>query len=146
MAGKLKHIARCLMDSFTSRNNDLDGYWAMGVLRREAGCEKLTINLLNMAVNPKTAGSKGIAAHWSNELERYIKLNKISHPGTIDTATLTLWFLENDICTVLFEIKTKNGTNSSLKYQVPCWPHTASRESRRCKGQWGIRSRKFWWV
>ncbi|HTK37411.1 MAG TPA: hypothetical protein VL325_02870 [Pyrinomonadaceae bacterium] len=52
--GAWKNIASGLLGTFTSRNNDIDGYWGLGILRLFAYRLKLstlTLDLLNRSLN-----------------------------------------------------------------------------------------------
>ena len=52
---QLKGIAAGLAGTFISRNNDVDGYWGMGVIYSEVsarGVSAVTFSLLDGAVSP----------------------------------------------------------------------------------------------
>jgi hypothetical protein len=73
----LKGIAGGILGSFLSRNNDLDGYWGMGILRllaQEHGVEMVYLDLLAGTCMPpdrRGAGANfGPRAHESQLFER----------------------------------------------------------------------------
>lgn len=52
---KLRNIANGLLGTFVSRNNDIDGYWGLGMLRSFAdskGVQQVTIDLLETNTRP----------------------------------------------------------------------------------------------
>jgi hypothetical protein len=52
---ELQNIANGLLGTFVSRNNDIDGYWGLGMLRSFAdstGVQQLTIDLLETNAQP----------------------------------------------------------------------------------------------
>ena len=74
---ELKGISSGIASSFISRNNDVDGYWAMGILYKiafESGDNKFTLNLLSGESSPKFKYSKRIAKPYHeyllNQLEK----------------------------------------------------------------------------
>lgn len=55
---KLRGVARAVLGSFVSRNNDIDGYWALGLLRSfadSAGVTELRFDLMPGAAEPSDA-------------------------------------------------------------------------------------------
>jgi hypothetical protein len=74
---ELKGISSGIASSFISRNNDVDGYWAMGIFYKiafESGDNKFTLNLLSGESAPKFKYSKRIAKPYHeyllNQLEK----------------------------------------------------------------------------
>lgn len=52
---ELRNIANGLLGTFVSRNNDIDGFWGLGVLRSFAdstGVQQITIDLLETDAQP----------------------------------------------------------------------------------------------
>jgi len=67
---RLTNIANGLCGSFVSRNNDLDGYWAIGKLRSLAeqhGQSMVVLDLLTSSAQPSSA-------QCSDVFERYCRL------------------------------------------------------------------------
>jgi len=61
---QLKAIASGIASSFSSRNNDVDGYWGLGVFYKEAigsGSNKFSLNLLTGESTPTFKHSKRVA-------------------------------------------------------------------------------------
>ncbi len=76
---ELRGIASGIAGSFVSRNNDIDGYWAMGILYKVAykkGNNKFYLNLITGDSSPVYKYSRKIAQHYY----RYI-LNQLENKG-----------------------------------------------------------------
>ena len=55
---KLRGVAHAVLGSFISRNNDIDGYWALGLLRSfadTAGVAELRFDLVTGTAEPSGA-------------------------------------------------------------------------------------------
>ena len=78
----LKGIASGLATSFASRNNDADGYWAMGKLLRYAnasGTTKLLVDLLAASDQPLAEDPIGLVAdRYRKQLEKQLATQKLS--------------------------------------------------------------------
>jgi hypothetical protein len=83
-AAKLRGIAINILGSFVSRNNDVDGYWAIGRLydvARECRTGIVTVNLLSKTIEPC-----GTQWDFSRMLDKYasmlgIHLEKVRVPA-----------------------------------------------------------------
>ena len=76
---ELKGVASGIAGSFVSRNNDIDGYWAMGILYQsasEAGYNKFFLDLLTGESTPKFKYSKRVAKPYHEFL-----INQIGKKG-----------------------------------------------------------------
>jgi hypothetical protein len=67
---RLTNIANGLCGSFISRNNDLDGYWAIGKLRSLADQHRQTTVVLDLL----TSSAQPSSAQCSDVFERYCRL------------------------------------------------------------------------
>jgi hypothetical protein len=67
---RLTNIANGLCGSFISRNNDLDGYWAIGKLRSLADQHGQTTVVLDLL----TSSTQPSSAQCSDVFERYCRL------------------------------------------------------------------------
>lgn len=152
MAGRkqLKTIAGGLLGTFTSRNNDINGYWGLGVLRLYAqrrGLETLEIELLSRhynepAVSPFFAAGQyyrqwfsRALLHWrlsENELRSaYIRLRFSTFEEFPDVVRDTQG--KPYVCTV--SITTPQGTEysaSKVGVCAPCDPKIDRRSTRIC--------------
>ncbi|HEX8611968.1 MAG TPA: hypothetical protein VF800_11835 [Telluria sp.] len=66
------HVAAGLLQSFVSRNNDVGGFWALGVLYREVSASDggVLLNLLDGAAAPSTPGAAIVASNYAVFLRR----------------------------------------------------------------------------
>ena len=74
----LKGISAGIAYSFSSRNNDIDGYWAMGILYKvasEAGTKKFKLNLLSGESDPSFKYSRKVASPYQVYLTDQIDKN-----------------------------------------------------------------------
>jgi len=68
---ELKGISAGIASSFISRNNDVDGYWAIGILYKiasESGDNKFTLNLLSGESSPNFKYSNRVSQPYHNYL------------------------------------------------------------------------------
>ncbi len=72
---ELNHVAGALLGSFVSRNNDVNGYWALGQLRRLAdrtGVPEFRFNLLSGEAQPSDPLTVRVAKTYAEELARHV--------------------------------------------------------------------------
>lgn len=64
---KFNHTAAGLLSKFISRNNDIDGYWGLGVLYTEAraSANRVAFDLLDGAAQPASPVCISAARTWS---------------------------------------------------------------------------------
>lgn len=82
MPGKayLTNIAAGLCGSFASRNNDLDGYWAIGKLRslaEQLGRTTVTLDVLASSMEPSSSGFAPVLARYHHLLAKLAGLSRI---------------------------------------------------------------------
>lgn len=92
---ELQGIARDLLLNFVSRNNDLGGYWSLGLFQKylsENATNKLSFDLLGEQFHPvfpqttrvyrnaflQNLKKRGISANWVNECTISVKQSKPS--------------------------------------------------------------------
>ena len=69
---QLKGIAAGISSSFSSRYNDIDGYWGLGIIylcATEAGLNKFQLNLISGESVPHFKCSKKLAARYLEHLK-----------------------------------------------------------------------------
>ncbi|MEO1126189.1 MAG: hypothetical protein AAFX95_19290 [Cyanobacteria bacterium J06639_16] len=147
---EIKGVAQGLIDSFNSRNNDVDGYWGIGKLYKFAKSKEtdtLRIDLLRKEIVPSSKEfnntietyrlmlesllkSNGIPFNWLHSVNIIIEFNQEPQPK--------YHFLRSAlgdpyICTC--EIVDDNGRLRKAIAGNNCWPHDPQRERRssRCK-------------
>ena len=64
---RLKHAAAGILGSLISRNNDVNGYWAPGVLYRDASAppHMMELDMLTVSSQPASDGGKLVAACYA---------------------------------------------------------------------------------
>jgi hypothetical protein len=142
---ELKNIAYGIISSFNSRNNDLLGYWGIGVLCLSAQRLKadfFVLDILNKSATPLEVQAKTAAYKYNKIL--ISALEKRQAPILwISSALLTLTFNpeyqeefhsfgsalgSRYICSL--EITDDFGKKHRAKSGGICWAHNAERESR----------------
>jgi hypothetical protein len=142
--GELKCVADGVLGSFVSRNNDCDGYWAIGLLygrALEASRNEVSFNLMgereevpDLALDAalrtkyremldKLMSGRSLPANWVKSAS--INLS-FEHPGKIGRA---LARLERPYLAQL-SITTELGKTLVVEHIGACWPHEPSREYR----------------
>jgi len=144
---QLKSIAAGLADSFNSRNNDLEGYWALGKLCRfaqEQSSSVVSLDVLNIVCTPANTmfnavmhdykvklqiimRKQGIPADWlkAAKVEIDFQPEYVAHLHYFRSAWGRPYTLSLELMTDLGKIyRVRTGGN--------CRPHDPLRESRRC--------------
>lgn len=141
----LTNIANGLCGSFISRNNDLDGYWAIGKLRSLAekyGQTTVLLDLLTSSIRPPAPEFAPVLARYSHLLEKLADLTRI-RSREITAALITLDFEPppwprisyykpqwGDQFTLTVTIDADDRAAGSVRHAGYCRPHDPTRESR----------------
>ena len=141
----LTNIARGLCGSFTSRNNDLDGYWAIGKLRSLAekyGQTTVLLNLLTSSIHPSTSELAPVLARYRHLLVKLAGLSRIPL-DEITAAHITLDFAPppwprisyykqqwGDQFILTVTINANDRVAGSVRHAGYCRPHDPAQESR----------------
>jgi hypothetical protein len=75
MPRRLRGVAAGLLGTFVSRNNDIDGYWALGILRKLAeanGLSEITFDLL-----PESEGFVPFTAKTEKQYRDWVLTNLV---------------------------------------------------------------------
>lgn len=144
---KLQNIAQGIAGSFVSRNNDVDGYWAMGMLRALAdrqGVDRLTIRF-DASAEPDNLTIAAITFRYAMILARL--LEKSGHAQDwVSDARIQVEFERGDrasdpsmevptVCEV--HLEDRRGYAALIRRTTSCRHHDPRREYRR------IRKRMF---
>ena len=142
---ELKGIAAGISSSFSSRYNDIDGYWGLGVIylcAAEAGLSKFQLDLISGESLPYFKHSKKVATPY----REYLKVQaekKGFHPWQICKAIIEIEFNtmpsklnlifkrtwgEAFLCTV--SITDDLGKSWSHQYEGWCGKHDPAKEHR----------------
>jgi len=139
---ELKNIAGGILSSFMSRNNDADGYWALGKLYKEYGERKVTLNLLDGTITPATDLFGPFRERWQFKFSQQLARRQIPiewvGSATIHVTSNALFVHElhhwagplGNPCTCVCEILTDTGTKYTATRGTRCWPHDPSREGK----------------
>lgn len=88
----LQGIAHSLAETFISRNNDIDGYWGIGMLYAEAlrhASQRTAMDLLRGPVAPAGPSARSACAHYAADLAA--RLERCGNPA-VAAAVITLEF------------------------------------------------------
>lgn len=145
---ELKNIAFGIAGRFASRNNDIDGYWALGVLysvASAAGTDAVHLDLVSETAEP----SFQHAARLFSQFRQYLqgRLESVDLEGYVVTATIdiefnveaqwkspfgrTTWGDPFHCCVTLTDDLGKNHKGTARGW---CGPHAAARERRSNRG------------
>ena len=118
---ELKNIAGGIVGSFISRNNDIDGYWGLGILYRFANqrqVDMIQLDLLNLTITSKVTNMDGLfgTTKFNQEYEEKYHAWRSAL---------------GDPCLCTCEIKVNDGRVYSVTVGTNCWPHDPEREMRR---------------
>lgn len=90
---KFNHAAAGLLSKFLTRYNDIDGYWALGVLYSEARAfdKRVEIDILNGRAQPDLPACMSVARSWALHLREALGRHGIA-PDALAAATISLEF------------------------------------------------------
>lgn len=142
---KLTNIASGLCGSFASRNNDLNGYWSIGILRSLAdkyGRTSVSLDLLTSSMQPSFPEFAPVLARYYRLLVNFAGLSRIQL-DEIMTARITVdfapppWPRESyyrsnwgDQFILTVTINANGRAAGSARHTGYCRPHDPARESR----------------
>lgn len=135
----LKNIAQGLLNSFISRNNDVNGYWGIGklyTLMLNKSINKVEIDLLNISISPSNDEFQYRISKYSEELLNKLygkKLNKnIIKSAKIvlicSDITISKSLLNNVKCKIIIDNNEKQITFNN---EVYCRKHNPKVELKR---------------
>ena len=141
---RLRGVADALLGSFASRNNDLDGYWAIGQLRSFADSNRvsrLLLDLLHAAADPDGDIPRRVALSYEAALR--LQLPRFGIPlewvreatieltfgGDLPRASLQEAYGNPFSCVVT--LVDDRGRSQRREHLGHCAPHDARREGRR---------------
>jgi hypothetical protein len=141
----LTNIANGLCGSFTSRNNDLDGNWAIGKLRSLAGNydqTKVLINLLTSSIYPSASEFATVLARYHHLLAKLVDVSRIPLEE-VTAAHIMLDFAPppwpriiyyqpqwGEQFTLTVTINANDRAAGSARHAGYCRPHDPEREIR----------------
>ena len=141
---QLQGLANDFCHSFISRNNNICGYWGIGVLYRYAklcGSLEMTLSLTSQGIDPIDAVPNAIIHQYQEQLYEMLERQKIQREWVKD-CTIRLEFDSSTPPTTRFgealgdpflcEVVTvdDNGRKRSAVRMQYCRPHDPRRERR----------------
>lgn len=145
-ARELKNIAFGLMGWFEGRYNDIEGYWALGILYREAqrGDGVISFDLAGAQVRPSTPVIASMLNSCIARFDQMLAKRGFRRAADVAAASITIAFGTADAlshwssggftdgdpyrCTV--SITDRRGRVHTATHVARCRPHDPTRESR----------------
>lgn len=133
-----------IINSFSSRNNDIDGYWGLGKLYKSLESEEskiVTIELITKVVTPDIDELKIMSLSYSEMLTKLVCNKKIpiqwimsvTITSEFETKYQHHHFWRRDLgkpCNLTCTIVDDMGNNYTAKAYVNCLPHNPHKELR----------------
>jgi hypothetical protein len=142
--GKLEDVAAGILGSFVSRNNDVGGYWGLGLLRSLADRQRtstLRLDLLGQGVEPSDRLIAAIAAKYREALQRQLARRGIAKDVVTEAEIQIDFNAEASIFSSLptygeptrcsIRLLDDRGREYRRSLRTACSPHDPRRESRR---------------
>ncbi len=147
----LTNIAIGLCGSFTSRNNDLDGYWSIGKLRSLAdqhGRTEIVLDLLTSSIHPSSSEFAPVLARYRHLLAKLAGLSRV-RLEEITVARIALDFAPppwprisyykpqwGDQFTLAVTINAEGRAAGTAHHGGYCRSHDPARERRSSRPAW----------
>lgn len=128
---ELKGICNDLLDSFISRYNDLDGYWALGKIQsflQSTSENSLRLNLVGEPVS--TTCFPQTLSYYRLAFDRQLELRKIPNTWVID-ATLEVKQLSSSELNCSLKVTTDHGRVFKSCRLTIARPHNPELERQR---------------
>jgi Cysteine-rich CPCC len=141
---RIKDVSYALLDQFDSRNNDLDGYWAVGQLYKYAlkeGVLAVSLDILGGKTTPANQACEQVAQIYRTVLKRHLRnrdislewlqsvIISISFKNATGAKKFRSSYGDPYVCEVV--IKCVSGCVRSSARTGYCWPHDPKRETKR---------------
>lgn len=130
---QFKGICRDILDSFVSRYNDLDGYWALGkyvVFLIDAGQRELRFRLQIGATVPECASFSAAAKYYRRAVSRLMDANAMPDHWLAD-AEIRFRMMGSTEVLCEIEIVSDLGRTYRNARRIGVSPHNPLREVRR---------------
>lgn len=90
---KLNHTAAGLLDKFIGRNNDYEGYWALGFLYMEgrAAGNRVELDLIAALAQPSSPACASQARTWTHHLRQALHRHRVA-PDELAHAAIVIEF------------------------------------------------------
>lgn len=128
-----------LLGSFVSRNNDVDGYWALGKLYKhalETNAPTVCVDLVRLAITPPNDSFAAMALHFQQLLAGQLKARCLP-VNWVRAATVCVEFgrkksntSPGDLFNCVVMISDDRGREHLAAANGACWIHDPAKESR----------------
>lgn len=128
---ELKGICIDLLDSFVSRYNDIDGYWALGKFQaflQTTHVEQLQFHLTRE--QGKESAFQQTLEYYRFSFQRHLKVRKLSN-AWVHRAVITVVSQSPLQLECVLKVKADNGREFVAKRVVAVRPHKPELELRR---------------
>lgn len=132
--------ARGLLGAFTGRNNDVDGYWALGKLYTHAllrGVHRIEVDAMQSTLTPQNAEFDGMLAWLRRKLDHQLAARSIS-PAEVVAMGIVLGFTGKrsdgpwgDVFECVATLVDHLCRAHHATAKGACWPHDPFHERRR---------------
>lgn len=130
---QFRGICHNILDSFVSRYNDLDGYWALGqyaAFLMARGEDQLVFQLQDGSTVPEDARFAVSAAYYRRAISRLMEASAMPRSWLAD-ASITFSMMGSSKARCSIEIVSDLGRNYRSDIIVDVRPHDALSERRR---------------
>ena len=129
---ELKNIMLGILSSFTSRNNDVYGYWGLGKIYKfmlEKRVSMVKIDLLNRTMNPHYKEFEYRLNFYAEKLVENVEKRLLSM-NSVCEAFITVE--DVNIGELIVKAKIKDDLNRvfTMAYKICCYPHSPSVEKK----------------
>jgi len=147
-SARLKNIASGLCGSFTSRNNDVGGYWAIGKLRllaEDHGQSMVTLDMLALSMQPASTEFVPVLARYGRRMATLAKASGIRLED-IAAAYITVDFAPppwprgiyyqrhwGEQFVIVVAISADGKADGVARHEGYCRPHDPASERRSCR-------------
>ena len=128
---ELKDICNDLLDSFVSRYNDIDGYWALGKFQaflQTTYEEGLQFHLTRE--KGKESDFQQTLDYYRLSFQRHLKVRNLSD-AWVDCAVITVVSQSSSQLDCVLQVRADNGREFQAKRVVEVRPHKPECELRR---------------
>ena len=143
---KLNHLGAGLLDTFISRYNDYEGYWAFGVMYREAqaSANHMQLDLLAATAQPEAPAACSVARTYARYLRQAIARLGVGLEE-LESASIAIEFglppvprnpnlvQVGDPFTCTFHVVTRDGRKASRQKLAHCMRVDQFRGSRSAR-------------
>jgi hypothetical protein len=130
---QFRGICHDILESFVSRYNDLDGYWALGqyvAFLMARGEDRVVFHLQDGSTVPEDARFTASAPYYRRAIARLMDANAMPRSWLADASiTFSITGSSKALCSI--EIVSDLGRNYRSDLIVDVRPHDALREYRR---------------